>query len=250
MHVLSAIENFFVPLSFIPKWTIDTAKTVIMAIAMDKLANKPVTQPLSQTRKQEWSLSLLAITASTDLIKTVTHMYCLQQIYMSDLKITGPLDIANILVFRPFVFELIFDLIHYCVHRGCHAVPVLYRNIHKYHHSESSPSAYTSFKLSPPDVILSYSIPFLITFFVTPIPYTNPYEIVLLCNYMKYQEIGGHLGKKLSPTSSFPQFVWLPRCLGIQLYTEDHDLHHQKINCNYSKRFRVWDKIFGTYKQQ
>ena len=50
----------------------------------------------------------------------------------------------------------------------------------------------------------------------------------------------------MRPTSSFPQCIWLPRLFNIELYTEDHDLHHSRNNCNYSKRFSLWDKIFKT----
>lgn len=62
-------------------------------------------------------------------------------------------------------------------------------------------------------------------------------------------EISGHIGKRMHPTSSFSQFIWLPKFFNIELYTEDHDLHHSHNNCNYSKRFSLWDKVFGTHKK-
>jgi sterol desaturase/sphingolipid hydroxylase (fatty acid hydroxylase superfamily) len=66
--------------------------------------------------------------------------------------------------------------------------------------------------------------------------------------YKNFIEISGHSGKKLYPTSCFSQFKWLPQWLNIELYTEDHDLHHSLNNCNYGKRFSLWDKLFNTYK--
>jgi sterol desaturase/sphingolipid hydroxylase (fatty acid hydroxylase superfamily) len=62
----------------------------------------------------------------------------------------------------------------------------------------------------------------------------------------------------LLPWISYKQFNFLlvykeyieicgPECLGIQLHTEDHDLHHTSSQCNYGKRFCLWDKVFGTY---
>lgn len=62
-------------------------------------------------------------------------------------------------------------------------------------------------------------------------------------------EIGGHLGKKMAPVSSCPQFVWLPKWLGWELYVEDHDIHHSDFNYNFAKRFGVWDRLFGTYRK-
>ena len=34
----------------------------------------------------------------------------------------------------------------------------------------------------------------------------------------------------------------------MELYVEDHDLHHLKGNCNFSKRFSLWDRVFGTFE--
>ncbi len=61
-----------------------------------------------------------------------------------------------------------------------------------------------------------------------------------------YMELCGHSGKDIK-TGSFVQCIWLPRLLNIQLYTVDHDNHHSKNNCNYGKRFSLWDKVFNTY---
>jgi sterol desaturase/sphingolipid hydroxylase (fatty acid hydroxylase superfamily) len=36
---------------------------------------------------------------------------------------------------------------------------------------------------------------------------------------------------------------------GFALVTADHDLHHTQSKYNYSKRFILWDRVFGTYKQ-
>ena len=71
--------------------------------------------------------------------------------------------------------------------------------------------------------------------------------MIFLSVYKQYTELAGHSGKLLSPASSFPQCIWLPRLLNIELYAESHDMHHKVSNCNYAKRFSLWDNIFGTY---
>jgi len=45
---------------------------------------------------------------------------------------------------------------------------------------------------------------------------------------------------------TFPQMPYLSRLLGIQEHVQDHDRHHQLLNVNYSKRFVLWDDVFGT----
>lgn len=69
----------------------------------------------------------------------------------------------------------------------------------------------------------------------------------LMLVYKTFIEVSGHTGKQVK-SSSFPLCIWLPRIFGIELYTEQHHLHHLNSNCNYSKRFSLWDKMFGTYR--
>lgn len=144
-----------------------------------------------------------------------------------------------------FMAELIFDFFHYWVHRICHMNKYLYRYIHKEHHMENHPSIITTYHQHPVDIILSNSIPLFISVLLVKL---SLYQFSLLLIYKSFIEIGGHTGKILHPTASFPQFMWLPKLLGIELYTEDHDVHHTNVRYNFSKRFSIWDKIFATYK--
>ena len=154
---------------------------------------------------------------------------------------------TDILYFIPvsFLFEIIFDFFHYVGHRTLHH-PLLYKHFHKKHHKFTHPTAVITFYQDPIDIIITNSIPVALTLFIVPkISYFQFNAIII---YKNYSEICGHLGKKCYPTSSFCQFIWLPKLLNIQLFGEDHDLHHSIHNCNYSKRFSLWDKIFGTFK--
>ena len=145
-----------------------------------------------------------------------------------------------------FIFEIIFDLFHYITHRIFH-IKYLYL-IHKHHHEHNNIKSIIAFHQNPLDLIVTNSVPFYITLKIV----SNFYEISnlilsTLIVYKIYTEICGHIGKE-SKTSSFPQFIWLPKLLGIELYSDDHLHHHMYVNCNYSKRFCLWDKIFGTMK--
>jgi len=70
---------------------------------------------------------------------------------------------------------------------------------------------------------------------------------MLILNYKIFSEIAGHSGKYTS-SCGFVQFIWLPKLFDIEIKTEDHDLHHSLLTFNYSKRFKIWDKMFNTYK--
>jgi sterol desaturase/sphingolipid hydroxylase (fatty acid hydroxylase superfamily) len=156
----------------------------------------------------------------------------------------------DILYFIPvsFGFEVIFDFFHYITHYTLHKFPYLYKHSHKKHHKFQYPSAITTFYQDPADILFTNVMPVSGTVYImTRFLDMSFYTFSLITMYKTYVEIYGHTGKALKNTSSFPQCIWLPRALGIQLRVDDHDAHHSKNTCNYAKRFSLWDKVFNTY---
>lgn len=163
-------------------------------------------------------------------------------------------------VLLSFLWELIFDFCHYWVHRACHASTLLYQVVHKTHHHHRSPSPLTTYDHSVLDVLASNTVPAIVAFSVLSalgMPIRGEPERQLLYAFKAYVEVAGHSGVDARPRS-FPQFVWLPACIpcvrspdgytGIAGHTREHDWHHAVLRCNFSKRFRVWDVVFGTYE--
>ena len=161
---------------------------------------------------------------------------------------TGPPNdyMYEILTFIPrsFAFELLFDLFHYTSHRISHSVPFLYRNVHKKHHEHRLVDINTTYNHTTLDIICTVAGPFLLTATIIPV---SDYSIIVMYWYKTIIEHVGHSGKESS--SSFIQCIWLPKLFGIELYTHDHNLHHIDGRYNFAKRFVLWDKLFGTYKQ-
>lgn len=154
----------------------------------------------------------------------------------------------DILCFIPlsFIFEVAFDFFHYWTHRICHMHPWLYRQTHKKHHEHCLVSPHTTYHQHYLDIILTNSIPFILTYWMFPFKLSS-WQLHMMLVYKTFVEISGHCGRVLYPASSFPQFIWLPRVLGVSLYAEDHHIHHTKIMFNFGKRFSLWDKLFNTY---
>jgi sterol desaturase/sphingolipid hydroxylase (fatty acid hydroxylase superfamily) len=206
------------------------------------IASKPFVQPRLQGQGQEQTQYILWFSlCTTTLIETMTHTIILSSSFLHP---------QSLLFFIPksFLFEVVFDLFHYTMHRSLHW-DVLY-SLHKQHHRYNHPEPIHTFYQNPIDLILTNSIPTLLTLFLlqrTCGVSFSELEYNILTVYKIYIEIGGHSGKRLYPTSCFAQFVWLPKWLGIELYSEDHDTHHSLHHCNYGKRFSLWDKVFGTF---
>ena len=182
--------------------------------------------------------------ASASVLEAVT--YCVGARYIFNFsKVDFSPTLVDCMTFIPLSLasEIVFDFFHYWAHRLSRSNKYLY-NLHKEHHKHKYPTAITTFYQHPIDLIISNSIPALLSAYMVRL---SPFQISVLSVYKTFVEIGGHSGKVLYPTCSFPQINALPKLLGIELYSEDHDIHHSLVTCNYAKRFSIWDKIFGTF---
>lgn len=189
--------------------------------------------------KYEFHYNIITATA----VESLTHIF----IKYDTTTISNNLYI-ELIYFIPtsFCFEIIYDFFHYFTHMLLHN-KYLYKYLHKKHHKFIHPISITTFYQDPFDLLITNSIPTMLTLLLTPIPISY-FQFNQILIYKTFIEISGHIGKKTYPICCFTQIIWLPKLLNIELYTEDHDLHHSLNNCNYSKRFTLWDKLFGTYK--
>lgn len=189
--------------------------------------------------KHEFKLNVVSSTA----VEMITYIFIRSFMFGRYTSIT----IRDIIWFIPisFIFELVFDFFHYWSHRIVHN-KFLYRYIHKKHHKFLYPKTIVTYYQEPLDLLITNSLPTILALLLVPLFTLPQFNMMLI--YKEFIEISGHCGKLIHPTSSFSQCIWLPKLINIQLHTEDHDLHHSLNKCNYSKRFSIWDRLFGTYK--
>jgi sterol desaturase/sphingolipid hydroxylase (fatty acid hydroxylase superfamily) len=216
--------------------------------------NKPnISIDYENIPKEEYKYEFHINVITTTTIETMTHLFIQNMFQYQSKNIDWITSSSNNIIYcdifsfipYSFIFEIAFDFFHYFAHRLLHH-KYIYKYLHKKHHKFKHPISITTFYQDPVDLIITNSIPTILTLSVIPkISYLQFHFIVVYKNFI---EISGHSGRISYPTCSFPQFVWLPKLLHIELYTHDHDLHHSRNNCNYSKRFSLWDKMFGTYK--
>jgi len=210
---------------------------------IDKI-NNDVSKIPRESYKYEFHVNVI----TTTLVETGTYMFINANIINAvSINFLGGEIYYELLFFVPitFIFELIFDFFHYTTHRLLHH-RYLYKYIHKKHHKFQHPMAITTFYQDPLDLIITNSMPMVISLLIFN-PHITYFQYNMIIVYKEFIEISGHSGKKCT-TSSFPQLIWLPKLFCIELYTKEHDRHHSSNNCNYSKRFSLWDKVFNTYR--
>jgi len=176
---------------------------------------------------------------STYGVEALSFLLCLTMSAPS----TSPFAEYALFIPRSFIFELIFDFFHYWTHRFGHSHPLIYKYIHKGHHNSPYINAYDTFHHTIPDILLTNALPILLTMYLFPV---SRFTLTLLFWFKTIVEVSGHTSK--DTTCSFIQFIYLPKFLNIDMYTRDHGLHHYNPRVNFSKRFSVWDKVFGTFK--
>lgn len=233
-------------LPFIASAAIEVIKTIALCEWMDH-ATKHKKQRHKHTTTTTFDNRLMIHTQYTVPNACIKHL-----IHISLIETTLDYTWTSLIFIIPrmFAFEVVFDFVHYFIHKACHDSVWLYQRVHKTHHTHVSMSKHgvlstiQTMVMSPWEIVLVYGVPTAVAMIAVPM---SAMEFCLQSSFLSYQEFGGHIGREMRPTSSFAQFIWLPRWLGIELYSEDHEMHHTHLNCNYGKRFSLADKMFGTF---
>ncbi len=141
--------------------------------------------------------------------------------------------------------ELAFDALFYVAHRGVHAVPSVYRAVHKLHHSHTHDlRRLSALQMSAADVVLTHTLPVLGALALVPL--APGLELSVAKTYLLFQELYGHAGCE-HRGRCFGPAPWLTEALGIELRAADHQRHHVQGSVNFSKRFSLFDRLFGTW---
>ena len=172
-------------------------------------------------------------------IESFTYMYLVK--YSSNTNI-----FYSILIFIPktFLIEIIFDFLYYLLHRYLHINKTLYKLTHKlHHHHHNNIGIITLYHTDLLEIMTSTLILSFITYFVS----VDKFQLLSWVYFKILLEHGGHRAQD-DHLGCFPQCFIIPELLDINLNNADHFLHHLNCKYNYSKRFTLWDKVFGTFK--
>lgn len=137
---------------------------------------------------------------------------------------------------------ILLDLVIYWQHVMMHALPLLWR-LHRAHHADLDIDVTTGARFHPLEILLSMLIKFAaIIILGAPVLAVLIFEVILNATAM-FNHSNIHLP------------VTVDRILRQLIVTPDmHRVHHstivQETNSNYGFNLAIWDKYFGTYRDQ
>lgn len=132
-----------------------------------------------------------------------------------------------------FLFD---DLWFYFAHRWMHENKWALKNIHSIHHRATTPFPLEYLYVHPLEWMIGMVgivIGIAIIFIFMPV---NVYVFWAMGFIRNMHEI--HIHSDLD----IPWLNWIP----FVSSTENHDVHHAKLNGNYASTFSIWDKIMKT----
>lgn len=141
-----------------------------------------------------------------------------------------------------FTFVVLFffhDAYFYAIHRLMHWPP-LFRHVHLVHHKSTNPSPWTAYAFHPLEALLEGAVIPLMTFLL-------PVHVSVIGLLMLFQivfNVYGHLGYELFPKGF--HHTWVGRFVNTSVA---HNQHHAKFHGNYGLYTLIWDRLFGTVRQ-
>jgi len=131
------------------------------------------------------------------------------------------------------VLFVMMDCINYWMHRLLH-VKFLYRRFHRFHHRFVATSPYVATAMHPVEILAQQFASFVPIFLI---PFHAASAVAVLV-YILFFNIVGHSGVRL--VSVLP---WQPP-------SKYHDDHHALFHVNFGQHLMIWDRLFGTLRQQ
>lgn len=128
------------------------------------------------------------------------------------------------------VCAVCYDILFFSIHRTLHFSPMLYQWIHKRHHQFTAPSSFSAIYAHPVEHLVGNVIPVLAGSVVMESHLSTTWCWLLLGLWLSTCD---HSGFDLPGLSE----------------TKMHDLHHQKLNCNYGAPGMFMDKLFKTRRE-
>ena len=213
--------------------------TFIVIASWEKLRPKRLTDP---QRISRWLTNLGLMLSNTLIVRIIFPMAAVGMALYAEqhqLGILNSIDIPIVLAVPIAVIAM--DMFIYFQHVLFHAVPTLWR-LHMVHHTDLEYDLTTGVRFHPIEIAISMALKSLVIIALGP----PAVAVIIFEILLNSCAMFNHGNIKLPPK--------LDQILRKLIVTPDmHRIHHSTIkretNSNYGFNLSVWDKWFGTYKE-
>jgi sterol desaturase/sphingolipid hydroxylase (fatty acid hydroxylase superfamily) len=194
-------------------------------------------------RLRRWTNNLALLALDVALVRLLFPAAAIGVAMLAEANGAGLLRVWDLPVWAAVpAGVVVLDLTIYLQHLLFHAMPTLWR-LHRVHHADPDFDITTALRFHPVEIVLSMLIKSAAIFaFGPPVLAVLIFE-VLLNGFAVFNHANVHLPARLD------------RIVRWLIVTPDmHRVHHSKIareaNSNYGFNLSLWDRIFGTYRDQ
>ncbi|MEP3248125.1 MAG: sterol desaturase family protein [Sneathiella sp.] len=155
----------------------------------------------------------------------------------------GLLNIVDLPLWAAVIIAIVLqDLVIYAQHVAFHHIPIFWR-LHKVHHADIDYDVTTGARFHPIEIMLSMIIKLAVVFLLGP----PVIAVILFEIILSSMAMFNHANARL-PNA-------IDRVLRLAIVTPDmhrvhHSIVHPELNRNFGFNLAIWDRIFGTYKDQ
>ncbi|MDF2190337.1 sterol desaturase family protein [Paraflavitalea sp. CAU 1676] len=209
-----------------------TVLVLIIGRIIQRRYDPQAVTPYAYSRR-EW-----LICAITNVLNTVVT-YAGYWLWKQGIIVTGT-SLSWVIPFDFLFLFLAMDLLMYIFHFLIHKT-VLYKIIHSLHHEAVHPKPMDLFILHPIET-LSFGALWLILLVCYPF---NIWAIIIYLIVNLVFGLTGHLG--IEPLPAAVRRLPVLNILGTSTFHHDH---HADVSYNFGFYTNLWDRLFGTWKQQ
>ena len=142
--------------------------------------------------------------------------------------------------FEVVVYVVLFDAYFYALHRFLHT-RTMYQRVHVVHHRSTSPTLLTALAFHPVEATLIMAFMPVAMWFI-PIHLVS---LVIVSLFLSGSILLAHCGYEVFPS-------WWQKVPVLNWYVTPrvHDAHHKRRDCNFSATLSIFDRTFGTLRQE
>jgi len=216
---------------------------LVIFAAMAYWEHRAPRRTLTTSKKTRWISNLSLTIANPVLLHLVMPVLAVDAALIAGQRSWGLLNLSELPFGVRFAAGVVLlDLAIYFQHVMFHAIPLLWR-LHMMHHADLDYDLTTGLRFHPLEIILSMIVKLTVIVALGP-----PAAAVLVFEVLLNGMSTFNHGNIAIPA------IW-DKWLRRLLVTPDmHRVHHSVIiretNSNYGFNLSVWDRLFGTYRDQ